>query len=279
MKTKFVLVAAFLLTQSAFSQSHPKPASMPRAAQSQTAAKYDLAPFDDSAKQLKPSYRGHDLFEVMKKIKLPPTKGEFEKTEEFEARLAKWQSSTIVGTVTYADLLAFELVQGLSPDSLKVEYDADAEEFKVKVNFENHTFSSNRERWLETFYTSKNLGSRNAVTRMGIKFRVTSHTGTSVGIAIPQSVEAIEIKVKGSRDQAIAMKSAIRAFAVVKLFEPYKILENTSSTASLDSPDEWYNAYLGVSATLESLIIVDIRSGEILSRINAPFPTCSYNIC
>ena len=175
--------------------------------------------------------------------------------------------------------MAIELIPGLSPDSLKVEYDADSEEFQVKINFENRYFPTGSVRWLESFYRYTSLGSRSATTRMGIKFRVTSHASSSIGIGIPDSIDTIKIKFKSPRNQAMETKAAIRAYAVIKLVEPYIMVEEKTGTASLDNPHEWLTKYFGVAAKLESVLIVNWRSGEILTRVSSPFANCLYNAC
>jgi len=278
---KQILFASLLLLLFA-QQAHGQPSPQPQRSRTTAAAtplNYETNPFDLEKARLPENYRGHDLLGILGKFKVPAAKGEFEKTEEFDARMAKWQAAPFLGSLAPASLLAVEVNPRLAPDALKVDYDADDETFKIALNFENQHFKSGQYRWLETFYNSKNLGTRNATTRMGIKFQVKSFNGSSVGIAIPQSIEAVSLNFKFPRSDAPSVKPLIRAFAVVKLVDPYRVLEEQTRTASLDSPTEWINQYLGIVSTLEAVLVVNIRTGEVLARAGTPFATCSYGVC
>lgn len=279
MKYVLALLISIPFANFSYSESLSRESTKLPQAKSLAAVKYESKPFDISINKFPSSYYGHDILAVIKNIKNLPRKAEFEKQEEFDARIAKWKSSIVVGSTAYVDLMAFEISQSLTPDVLIVKYDADAEEFLVKVNFQNLYLDSDRFRWLETFYSSKNLGVHEAMTRMGIKFRVSSFTAASVGIAFNDPIEQIEVQIKAPRDQAISLKSKIRAFAVVRLVEPFKIYEKKTFTASLDRPTEILKEYFGVAAGLESLIIVDGLTGNVLSKTDAPFARCIYDIC
>lgn len=271
MNTSPILIGLLLVT-TAHAQTAPKSILERPAASPSKAQKSDqIQPFDSSVQRLPRHYSGHNLLEVMQRVRPLAMKSEFEKTEEFEARSARWMKTPYLGTLTPGSLLAFAIIPGLSPNGLKIDYNADQEIFTAKVSFEDRTFSSGSFNWLETFYSSKDLGTRNAVTRMGVKFQVTTYVGSSVGVAIPQTLGPVSVTIPVSRVEALSLKNQIRAIAVVKLFEPYRISENTAKSASLDEPTEWHNSYVGVSATLDSVLFVNWQTGEILARQDAPF--------
>ena len=114
---------------------------------------------------------------------------------------------------------------------------------------------------------------------MGVKFRVTSHVGTSIGIGVKEQIEPISISRKFARDEALRLKFLARVYAIVSLDEPYKVDETSSSTASLDNPNEWYTKYLGLYVNLKAIWLVNGETGEIIAKSEAPFTRCSYDIC
>lgn len=236
-------------------------------------------PFDTTVGKLPPNYPGHSILGVLQKIVLQRPKGEFEKTEEYETRIDKWKGAAFIGEIAPIDTMAFELSEFLARDAMSVKYDADRSVMDIKVSFENRVFVYGKSRWLETFYQSKNLGSRVAVTRMGVKFKVTSHRGLSVGLAIDDGIEDVSFSKPMTRDEALKVKPYLRAFAIVTLDEPYKIESSTETTASLDSPDEWVTRFFGLSAKLSAIWLVNKKTGEVLAKSEAPFPTCRYNTC
>lgn len=228
-------------------------------------------PFDLTAERLPENYAGHSVLGIYQKLIVPRPKGEFEKSEEYEARITRWKESAILGKVTPTSTLAFEISEFMAPGALSVKYDADKEELTANISFESHHFDFDRVQWLETFYQSKNLGSHIGITRMGVKFRVTSHIGTSIGIGTKDEIEPISITKAYSRDEALRVKSSIRAYAIATLHEPYKIDNSTSSTASLDSPDEWLTRYLGLYVRLYAIWIVNAKTGEVIAKSETHF--------
>ena len=236
-------------------------------------------PFDIDVERLPPKYQGHSILDIYKKLALPRPKGEFEKTEEYDARVIRWKKTTILGKITPTDVLAFEVAAFLAPDALSVSYDADSETLTATVSFEDRYFDSGKARWLETFYTSKNLGSYAAVTRMGVKFKVTGHLGTSLGLGIDEQIAPISISKSYARADAQRIKNSIRAYAIATLTEPYKIDSEASTTASLDKPDEWLNKYFGLWVSLKAIWFVNVATGEIIAKSEAPFLLCSYSVC
>lgn len=167
---------------------------------------YATVPFDVSVEKLPASYQGHSILDILKKLSPLRPKGEFEKSEEYESRLTHWKETPFLGNLVPTDVLAFEISGFLAPDALSVKYDADREEMTATISFENQYFDSGTARWLETFYQSKNLGSHIGTTRMGIKFRITSHVGTSVGLGVKEQIQSIKISKQLPRDEALSIK-------------------------------------------------------------------------
>lgn len=232
---------------------------------------YATTPLDLSVERLPENYKGHNIFDILKQLTPPRGRGEFEKTEEYEARINRWEQLPIFGKVTPVDTLAFEI---LAQDAFSVRYDADKEEIIANVSFK-----SGKVGWLETHYHSKSLGAHVGVTRMGVKFHVASYIGTSAGLEINNATNKdIFFSKPYPRDEALRIKPFIRAFAIATLEHPYKIDESISSTASLDNPNEWLTRYRGLSANLKAIWLVNTKTGEIMEKFEAPFIKCRYGV-
>lgn len=239
---------------------------------------YSTTPFDITVERLPKNYKGHNVLDIFQKLIPPQPKGEFEKTEEYETRIARWKESTILGKITAKDNLAFEFSEFLAPHTLSVGYDADRELLTANIYFQRN-FDSAHAQWLETFYRSKNLGSHTGITRMGVKFRVTSHIGTSVGIKVKDPIKYISITKPYSREEARSVKDSIRAYVIATLEEPYKVDESNSTTASLDDPDEWLKEYFGLYVSLKAIWFVNAKTGEVIAKSEPPFVECRDGIC
>lgn len=280
---KLSLLAPFIfaisLSTHAANTDHPRKPSGSSPAAKKGSSTYVSVPFDVTTDKLPAHYQGHGIFDILKALTPPKARGEFEKSEEYDARLTRWKETPYLGTITPADVLAFEVTDFLAPDALSIKYDADKEEMTAKISFEQRYFDSGDARWLETFYQSKNLGSQMGITRMGVKFRVTSYLGTSVGLGVKEKIAPISISTPLLRDEALRVKRAIRVFAITNLAEPYKINDSTSSTASLDRPSEWLTRYFGLWVNLKAIWLVNVITGDVIAKVEAPFAGCTYGIC
>lgn len=240
---------------------------------------FATAPIDLSIEELPPKYQGHSVLEILQKIRPPRDKGEFEKTDEYEARIAHWKSLPILGSITPSDFLAFELSASMAPDAISVKYDADQEKLTTTVTFETHN-GSGPGGWLTTFYRSKVLGSHIGVTSMNVKFRVKSHLGTSVGLSVGGVGNSqFSFSKSLSIDEARRLRPNLAAFAIVSLASPYKVDMRTTETASLTDPNEWLNQFLGLHVWLKAIWLVNQNTGEIILKNEGPFHTCFNYIC
>ena len=241
---------------------------------------YSSEPLDYSVEKLPPHFQGHNLFEAIQKIKPPRNKGEFEKTKDFEARVARWKSLPFLGSITPTDFLAFEL-GAFSPETVSYQYDADREELKVTVQKEYH--SSPPGTWIETFRHSKTLGSYIGVTGMGVKLRVTKHSINSVGIAVSGDVLILSDPFSFTKsipvEEAQQLKPNLAAFAIVTLASPYKVNERTSETASLSDPNERLTQFSGLYVWLKSIWLINKKTGDVLVKYEGPFTSCLNYIC
>lgn len=240
---------------------------------------FAITPFDLTAEKLPENYAGHSILDIYQKLVIPKSKGEFEKSEEYEARLDRWKATPILGKITPSDTLAFWVSELSAPDVLSLQYDADTEKLTANIAFGHYYGDTGDVRWLEMFYNSKSLGQYMGITRMGVKFRVASHAASRIGIGVTESIEPISLSKDISRDEAVRIKPLLRVFAIVTLDEPYKLDGTKSVTASLDDPNEWLIKYRGLYVNLKAILIVNKKTGEIIARADAPFKRCDYGIC
>jgi hypothetical protein len=107
---------------------------------------------------------------------------------------------------------------------------------------------------------------------MGVKFRVTSNTVTSVrlGLSNNPGTNKLSLPIAVSRDEAIRIKPSLRAYAIVTLVEPYKIGGNGTKTASLSDPDEYLWKYFGLHVNLKAIWLVNKKTGEVLVKREMP---------
>jgi hypothetical protein len=248
----------------------------PSAAVGKTA--YASTPFDLTADNLPPNYRGHDVLGIFSSASPPRPKGEFETSDEYAARIQQWRNKPYLARLTPSDTVAFEVLEGLSPDALKVRYDADNAKLSADLQFENRDVPD-RARWLELLYTVKDIGTVQAQTMMGVKFRVTLRQASSVGVAIDTAIKDLTLTVPLERAEALRLRRRVSVFAIGKLVAPYTVRHEDSTRASLDEPVEWHNSYYGLHFELQALWLVDRVTGAVLLKQSAPFKECPYGVC
>lgn len=228
--------------------------------------------FDLSVERLPANYIGNDLIDIYQKMQLPREKGEFEKTEEFESRIAFWKTKPILGSIRPGDLLAFELSEGIAPDVLSIKYNADEEQITATINIVPQFFHSDSQGWLGIFYTSKQIGSRIGTTGMGVKKRVKSFVASNIGLCMPEPTDfSIILSKSMPRDEVLRIKPRLRVLAIVSIVSPYKVDYTETSEASLSDPREWLVYYRGFYVDLKSIWLIDYVSGEIIMKKDGPF--------
>jgi len=279
MKTTIITLAFLAFVSVAHAADSNSGRSQSKVAGKSASIAYATTPFDISAERLPAKYQGHSILEIHKKRTPPRPKGQFEKSKEYDDRVAKWKGVPFLGKITPGDILAFEIPDFLAPSSLVMEYDADSEKLKATVSFWNRWIGAEKSTWLQTFYKSKALGSYIGVTRMGVRFRVESNSSVSVGLGVKEYLREMSIVKSVPRDEALRAKGVIRAYAIASLADPYIIDYSDSSTASLDSPNEWKNKYFGLWVNLRAIWLVNWLTGEVVAKSEFPFTECRYSAC
>lgn len=269
MKKIFLLAMASLLAIGAQNATSAEQAQK-KPAPNKAPTLYSTAPFDPTIERLNANGRFHDLLAIAKHLHPPRERGEYEKSDEYETRVANWMTTKFYGELKPTDILAFPAIPKIAPDTVNFEYDADAELLRVKVACEQDPYLAHG-CWLETSYNSKNLGSRIGTTRMGVKFRVTSHVALSVGLGVKEPILNIRFSIPMDRDTAIKLKNRLGILAVGRMASPYAIEKTLSSTASLDDPKESLTYYQILHFHLQEIWLFDVQSGDVLHKQRPPF--------
>ncbi len=225
-------------------------------------ARYDSGPFDASINSLPRNYSGHNVEDIAGRIKPPPSKGEFEKTAEFELRMHKWAETPVVGTFRPMDDLAIVVNDGLFEEYTR--YDADSEKLLISISLpsEDHIQQG---AWLPTKSGFRLLGIQRATTMLGVKFDVSRFETTSLGIAI-EGGSSFDFSIQMTRDVAKIIKPLLRAVIVVQLVEPYVLKLERTKSASLKSPTQGVSKYTGLVGKVKDVIVYNSNTGDIILR-------------
>lgn len=255
---------------------------------------YSRVPFDVSVKQLPPSYHGHSIEELLTRIKVPQLKGEFEKTEDYESRLASWKTMPITGTLRLNDSLVFRFdqrVDGTGDDSaFRTEYNADKEELTAifEAAYRGIYLSDGSSKtWLVNRDVSRFVGSYNGTNTYGARYDVDQLLSKQTGLAINSSNMTFDwprrqfsFKIKLDPKQAQQASKLIVGLAVAELESPYVVREKRHKSAKYDSSiggatNDVTTDMAGLVVSIKQIWLVNSNTGELLVKLNAPFKTIS----
>jgi hypothetical protein len=253
---------------------------------------HSLKPFDASLHRLPPNFAGHDIkliYAGLARRKERAEKGEFETTQEFEARKLRETSAPISPGLSLDSLLAFD-IKNSSGETI---YDADAKAMTVAIALgkpmSGTTFlGSMRDFTVESAYEKDSYEGSNAY---GAKVQVTRHRGTSFGLAIDNfkdfgmkryltsltrklgysadlhKTDAFVIEISMDVETAKRVKSGLTALAVVKLSHPPTFTGTFYSKPTYNKPDEYFVIHNYLSAHLLELWIYDKNTGEVFAKL------------
>jgi hypothetical protein len=253
---------------------------------------YARVPFNVDLGALPPKYRGHSIEELLARIKVPQPKGEFEKTEDYEGRLASGKTIPITGTLQLNDSLAFRFdqrIDGTGDDSaFRTQYDADKEEltaiFEASYNDISPSDGSSRT-WLVNRDISRFVGSYTGTNAYGVQFDVNQLLSKQTGLAISRSNMVFDwprrqfsFKVKLDPKQAQQTRISIAAILVAELESPYVAREKRYKRAKYDSSiggatNDVTTEMAGLVVSVKQIWLVNSNTGELLVKLDAPFKT------
>lgn len=198
--------------------------------------------FDPSSTTLPATFIGHDpaaICRAFQSQKRSFEKSEFETREEWASRIAAWEQTKFLGSITPGDTLAFSAF--LDDDLGSVSYDAEKNQISALMAGKSRYATD----WNVLISRNiKPLGTVMAQTRMGVKFRIRQQINNryhlSMTAANPSRLDG-DYKFTfepNDRLEAIRVKHLTRALFVGNLVPPYAKRETDHLTASLDDPIE-----------------------------------------
>ena len=231
----------------------------PKAKTTKLAAKavYDTKPFDITADVLPRNYEGHDPRMLMAVSKSAPFKDEFETTEAFLPRVARWRASPLFGTVTPDDFIAIRVL-GVSLDK---RYDADSR--KLMIDLSEDMREGNGEAFVPFGSRRKDLGVGSGKTMMGVAFKwkrwITAEAGTRLN---GLSRARFDFLV----DPEFAQSPWWDLYFIGRIEAPFYFSYATSHSPRIDEAYEYAASYSGFAMNTEQVWIVDRLTGKVMGK-------------
>ena len=282
-----VLFLSLLLATQAYSQTkapakrkvstQPTPSSspIPTPTSSPTPVPPNVTPFDIQATQLPASYEGNSFTAVYARFSAKP-KGEFETTAEYRARMPQNEPRAYYAFL--ADDLSGTLATG---SSVAVTYDADAQQFKVKVflfpplnaakpDITSVSLATTRTRTLIRKYMGSNA--------FGVKQEISEYEATAdcvfgdrATLGLVGKAFSIERTFPMPLEQARIAKNSLRALFIAS---PYpggpdgavSYTTNQTSQPTRDGPAEVHTTTRTIAVNDLRVWVFDYSTGVVLLR-------------
>lgn len=255
------------------------------AEQTKTAATkpaYLSVPFDPSATHLAPQFKGHDIVAISDYIKQAPAlapKSEFETTAAYEARRASFPREKLTGNINADSHLAFVIdEERLRGSAEEFRYNADAGVLKVSLTGRGEKFFLERNQpEMQTVTIRSSIQSSEkymASNAFGAKVEVTDIYSESYGLSFSSPSWVFERSYAFSQvvtmapELASKIKADLRFLIVCRLQEPWYLHSATGHDATIDNPVKVTEGLNFLQVLPEQIWIVDVRSGEIISKFN-----------
>jgi hypothetical protein len=251
----------------------------------------EVRPFDIQIDKLPAHFSGHDIKAIYTELaarRSKAIKGEFETTQEFEARIKREAAAPIFGRLDKRAYLAF-VIQNSSGETI---YDADRETMTTAVVLasgaeniykpsDKKALTSKAEVAGEKYEGSNAFGAKTIVSRhTGIDYNVafTNHQSFGISRYIKSDTlkrghtedyfasDAILIKIPIGLDLAREIKPRLKVLAIVKLIEPYTYDGNFYDKPTMDNPSEYIIQYHFLNTELIELWIYDDATGQVLIK-------------
>jgi hypothetical protein len=220
--------------------------------------------FDPSAASLPANFKPDDFVAVYRTLLAPP-KGEFETTEQYEAR-----RKPAAGVYAFGGLLSI------------VEYDADKALFRVRFYREKAIagYSRARESMLQFSHTSETVRTYTASNALGGMVKASEIKEDRWGVLIPDSGGESEFFMAVPPDRARELKPRLELLGIVRVGpestpDLLKGVPNTDDTgyehtkATFQSPRDVSIDYHAIRASVIGVWLYDKKTGEILGRYDA----------
>lgn len=218
---------------------------------------FDMKPFDLGVESLPRGYEGHDPRMLIAAAKKAPFKDEYETTEQFLPRVARWRASPMFGSVTPDDYVAIR-VMGVSLDK---KYDADSR--KLMIDLSSDMREGLGEAYIPIDSRRKNLGVGSGKTMMGVAFKwerwISAEIGTRLrGLAQSRFDFVVEPE--------FAQSPWWDLFFIGRLEAPFYFSYETKHDPRIDEPYQYVASYSGWAMNPEQVWIVDFLTGKVMGK-------------
>jgi len=266
-----------------------------------TGGAFSTTEFDLNAKSLPPLFKGHDIAQLSLKLAAKGAsegKGEFETTEQWQQRIKKEESEPILGGLLQSGVYAFALegsdVLGQSSaynGPFEIKYDADKSTFYVQIKSIEDLWDANGG-WVylrsypyvvKVAETISDSGSHVGMNAYGATAKVNDYDSTTYAVEFSNArfarqkstifshAEPIHGEFVAPAEQAPSIQKNIGVLAVCKLKTPFYKTGHWGSTATIDSPQTFYETNNYVITDLLAFWVYNRISGEVYTKIE-PLP-------
>ena len=251
-------------------------------------------PFDTTAQTFSVKSRNKEanLYLALTSKVADYTKGEYETTEDFEARMSKICDKTIAGNLKYCDSVGF-----LTQYDIKYSYDADEKKLVVGVPLKGEAFDTN---YVKT--GSKKYVGTNA---FGAKAKITSSEFLTLAVSMRRDepkpepegndrprrmmkpamyagvfyrqARTLTLNVPMSPDEAKDMKNNGGIVIIGKLYKPYTDKYLSHSKPTITEPTEVIDDIRYVVIDPSEIWVVNTKTGKIFSREKVDLEISDYS--
>lgn len=238
--------------------------------------------FDNSVEKLPPNFKGEHFQQLLREViqryllDKEPSKGEFEKTEDFKKREQRFYDRPFSSGVNKGSLLAFVIPQ----KHLDINYNADNEIFNVNAKVYKPCKTSNQYWWicksLIMNYKFDDSGDYFGSNMFGKKVLVDKQTEYVSGIELadwssvePNGNDLYSFTLSAPISAAPKIKPQLDLLVVGYLGKkPYEIYKNRSEP-SINNPTDKIIYIENLVIDVRSIWFFNSVSGEIFSKIDS----------
>lgn len=231
------------------------------AAQAKHSTRYATVPAPTEIENVGPFWGGHDIASLVAHAARAPERGEFESSELFAARHARWLASYAYGKVRLGDRIA---VSGLLFGRNTIDfwphyrYDPDNEVFRICTGERQYEYARDVKA-LGTYVGSNAFGVKRKITRRRISSILVTFSGTKMS-------DPCFVPVGMSRIDA-ARNTKLAGWALIgRLQEPYLSVESESTSPTITHPYEDDTTSFVLVLEVEEAIAFDIKTGRVFYR-------------
>ncbi len=232
-----------------------------------------------------PRFNGHDIIAITKKVVEAPAlkpRSEFESSEEYERRTARFRTQALIGSITPEGHFAFVVEPGVLLGS-DLKYDADAQVLATILVGSREKF------YLEKGYPEMDtikirslmLDRRKYIgtNAFGVKVEVTAIYSEDYGLAFEPASwvfadsggrfgKEFSKLIAMSTDEAQRFKPNARILVVCKLAEPWYHESASRQKATIDSPYETITALRFLQVHPEQIWVINWATGEVMNKFS-----------